>query len=58
MRIGLLPPLVMSGGPSGVSAETPGPRPRPTPITRPRLITSDVSQPAIFGGSHVDFDHQ
>jgi hypothetical protein len=58
MRIGLLPRLEMGGGPLGAFAEAPGPRRRPTPITHTRLMKSDVSQPATFGGTHVDFDHQ
>lgn len=59
MRIGLLPPLEISGGTSGASAGTPGLlRPRPAATAPIRLFETDVTQPAIYGGNHVDLDHQ
>lgn len=57
MRIGLSP-LEGFGGPLGASAGTPGPQCRPKTASPIRLSEADVTPPAIFGGCHVDFDHQ
>lgn len=58
MRIGLLPPWETCGDSLSVSAATPGMRPRSAAAAHVRLIETDVTQSAIYGGSHVDLDHQ
>jgi hypothetical protein len=57
MRIGLLPLLAMSCGHPNVSAGAPRPQPRPTSTTPIRLIETNLTQPAMRGGDHVDLDH-
>lgn len=58
MKIGLLPPLELGGGPSAVSAGTTGPGLIAVTPLRASVSESDVTQSAIYGGSYVDFDHQ
>lgn len=58
MRIGLLPPFEMSGAASASSAGALGPRPQPAVAAPFRLAETDVTPPAIYGGSYVDLDHQ
>jgi len=60
MKIGLLPLLEISPGPSMLLAGPANPqsRSRSTPIARIRLTESDAPPHLILGGTHVDSGHQ
>jgi hypothetical protein len=58
MRIGLPPPMEVGCGPANAPSEADMPRLHLIP-PRPILqAQSDGREPAIYGGSHVDLDHQ
>jgi hypothetical protein len=58
MRIGLLPPMEVGCGPSNASLGPDEPQPRVVSL-RPALPSlPEWIEPAIYGGGHVDLDHQ
>jgi hypothetical protein len=57
MMIGLLPALDTGDDASAASTAIRGPQRRPVTTSPTLLVEMDGTEPAIYGGSHVDIDH-